>query len=394
MRVFISSVIGGMEDFRDAVARASKTLRHEVVRAEEFSATPESPRIACLRAARESDVTILIMGERYGDRQESGLSATHEEYIEASAAQRPIIIMVQKNKNRESAQREFLNEVRDWKDGHYTDSFESSEELYERTIGSLHDFELRERTGPVNPDEIIHRAQSVLAKPEKLHLYKKVANRGALQENGYFIQRHSPQGPCLAIGLASGPLQTVIRPAQMESQDFWKRLTKYALSDSVSLFSLQEGSDYVVDDGALILVQENRFVRVEEDGTVSFVVSLRSPEQWMSVIVDEEVTQQIERFARFSIEVLNHIDGSHRLSHCVIAAVVLNANYSDWRSRSSIGRNPNRMNLPRAMSSAQMQTVTLSPPVITRVELNSKGRQVVEDLTIQLRREFGVAGSW
>lgn len=393
MKAFISSVIGGMEDFRDAAARAVETLGHDVVRAESFAASPESPRIACLRAVRESDLIILIIGERYGDLQESGLSATHEEYNEARTAHRPVIVMVQKSKNRESSQKKFLNEVRDWQDGYYTGSFESTDDLFENTVRSLHNFELRNVTGPVNPDEIVHRAHSMLSQPDQLQLYKRVANRGSLQENSYFIQRHSPHGPCLAIVLASWPIQAVIRPAQMESRHFRKQLTQIALHDSISLFSLQEGSNTTIENGSLILMQENRFTRIDEDGTVSYVVSLRSPEQWMSVIIEEEVTQQIERFVGFSIEVLNQIDNSHRLSHCVIATVLLDAKYSDWRRRSFHDKNPNRMTLPRAMSSSQMQTVTLSPPVLARADLNSRKSQVVEDLTIQLRREFGTTDS-
>ena len=58
----------------------SGLLDHEEVIAEQFPALPNSPQSACLASVREADAMILILGERYGAIQESGLSATQEEY--------------------------------------------------------------------------------------------------------------------------------------------------------------------------------------------------------------------------------------------------------------------------------------------------------------------------
>ena len=106
-----------MEDYRDAVDHAIGTLGYDAVRAEDFNASPVSPRIACLEGVRSTDALILIVGERYGDQQASGLSATHEEYREARETHRPIIVTVQKNVIREARQNNFLQEIRDWHDG-------------------------------------------------------------------------------------------------------------------------------------------------------------------------------------------------------------------------------------------------------------------------------------
>ena len=134
MKVFISSVISGMEKFRDAVDEAIGTLKHEVVRAEGFGASPASPRIACLEGVRSSDATVLILGQRYGDKQSKGLSATHEEYKEAREAQQTVVVMIQKDVSREPLQQKFIQEVRDWETGHYTGSFGTREELFRETI--------------------------------------------------------------------------------------------------------------------------------------------------------------------------------------------------------------------------------------------------------------------
>ena len=83
MQVFISSVVSGMQEFREAAATGARTLGHEVKRSEDFPASPATPQQACLAGVRWADVVILLLGSRYGQVQPSGLSATHEEYEEA-----------------------------------------------------------------------------------------------------------------------------------------------------------------------------------------------------------------------------------------------------------------------------------------------------------------------
>lgn len=90
MKVFISSLIAGFEPFREAVRSAVTTLRHEPVMAEDFGARPSSPQVACLSGLREADAVVLVLGDRYGAVQASGLSATHEEYREAQG-RKPVI---------------------------------------------------------------------------------------------------------------------------------------------------------------------------------------------------------------------------------------------------------------------------------------------------------------
>ena len=44
MRVFISSVIRGFEEMRAAARQGIETLGHDVIEAEDFAASPQSPR--------------------------------------------------------------------------------------------------------------------------------------------------------------------------------------------------------------------------------------------------------------------------------------------------------------------------------------------------------------
>jgi hypothetical protein len=60
--------------FRAAAREAVEQLGHTAVLAEDFGAQPRSPQIACLDGLRQSALTILIIGDRYGAKQSSGLS--------------------------------------------------------------------------------------------------------------------------------------------------------------------------------------------------------------------------------------------------------------------------------------------------------------------------------
>ena len=96
--------------YRDAAAQAVRALGHEVIRAEDFGASPASPQEVCLHGAREADVVVLLVGARYGYPQASGLSATHEEYREARERCR-VLVFVQQGVEHEPPQQKILREA-------------------------------------------------------------------------------------------------------------------------------------------------------------------------------------------------------------------------------------------------------------------------------------------
>ena len=55
MRVFVSSVIRGLEPQRAAVSDAVASLGYAVIRSEEFGPSTDTPRRACMEAARTAD---------------------------------------------------------------------------------------------------------------------------------------------------------------------------------------------------------------------------------------------------------------------------------------------------------------------------------------------------
>lgn len=387
MKVFISSVIGGMESFRDAVDESIHVLGHEAVRAENFSASPSPPRVACLEGVGSSDVMLLILGKRYGDLQDSGLSATHEEYNEAREMQLPVLVMVQKDVEREQLQESFVRKVRIWETGHFTASFSTSEELTMATIKSLRKLEQQGASEPIDSDEILQRALVQLPQPGQLYFYRRISHKGPQFKKGYYLQTYPAQGPQLALALACGPSRNVLRPTDLESPVLSRELQEIALGGPNSLFTAREGTDAELEHDTLLLFQESRIVRLTEFGSIAYGVILSQPGHGFSAIIEEVVREEIGKFNAFSNAVLSHIDKSNRLQHLAIVALLLNADYMDWRTRSFHEQNSNVTTVPR-IGAPPMQPVNLSPSTITRAQLLASGSELADDMTIRLRREF------
>jgi len=161
MEIFISSVIGDLGEARDEAAASITTLGGQPKRAEDFGASPDTPQRTCLAGVRAADAVLLILGTRYGEPQHSGLSTTHEEYREAKE-RCPVLVFVQENVEMEPVQLRFLEEVRGWSSGHYTESWTDPEDLGRRVTRVLHDFELSRSLGALDEEEVLQRADAFL----------------------------------------------------------------------------------------------------------------------------------------------------------------------------------------------------------------------------------------
>ena len=161
MKVFISSLIAGVEPIRQAARNAVITLRHQSLMAEDFRAKTLSPQIACLNGIRQSDLVVFILGAEYGGVQPSRLSATHEEYREARG-RKPILAFVQNKIVPDPMQAQFIEEVQGWKEGYFREGFANASDLQSAIIRALHEYELANAVGPVDPEEIARRAVCAL----------------------------------------------------------------------------------------------------------------------------------------------------------------------------------------------------------------------------------------
>jgi hypothetical protein len=362
MKVFISSVIRGLETCRDAASRAARALRHEVKRAEDFSASAATPQQACLGGVRWADVVVLILGPRYGERQASGLSPTHEEYREARE-RCPVLVFIQQDAEFEPEQQEFVREVQDWSRGHFTVRFSNPEELRDEVTAALRDLELSHAGGAVDESEMLVRAKALL--PEDRHSLETI----------------------LALVVAGGPRQQVVRPKDLEAQELEETISREALFGVNRIFDRKRGTESDIRDEALILEQEKNSILLDQLGTVRLVVSLEPPKEdrafgLSGVAVEEEVQEALQRMLKFAASVLDHIDPVRRISDVVLVAALHGA--LTWRTRAEHERNPNSYHVRLSPEPAIVQ---LTPARRHRAALTQDTRRLAEDLAVLLSRK-------
>jgi len=135
-KVFISSVIHGFTDERQAAESAVKSLGLLPIMAEQFGAQPLSPRHACLQGVRRSDLFLAILGNRYGDETDSGKSPCEDEFDEARQGGLPIFIFI-KDCERDEKQEAFKERITSYEKGYFVRLFDSTDKLFRQITESL-----------------------------------------------------------------------------------------------------------------------------------------------------------------------------------------------------------------------------------------------------------------
>lgn len=361
MKVFVSSVIVGLEAYRDAADAAVRALRHEVKRAEDFGASPDSPQQACLAGVGWADAVVLLLGERYGQLQASGLSATHEEFREARDRS-TVLAFVHEGVEREEAQDAFLAEVRDWTAGVYTAGFSTPDELRDAVTRALHELELAQQVGPADEGEMLARASELV--PDR-------SGFGA---------------PTLTVVVAGGPRQEILRPAELERAELLRDLQREALFGEVPVLDSTQGTGTAIRGTALVLEQTAGSILVDQLGTVRVIQPAhREDERWsvaLPVLVEEDMHDLLHRALRFSGWVLDYVDPTHRITD-VVPVVSLQRSSLSWRTRAEHERSPN--SVPMSMGPDTI-SVELEPARRHRAALTQALPAIVDDLLALLRR--------
>lgn len=365
MKVFISSLIQGWAELRDAAGSGVATLGHSVVRAEDFGASPDSPQSACLAGVRASDAVILILGARYGHVQASGLSATHEEYREARDT-RPVIVFIEQGVEPEPQQAAFIREVQGWEHGHFTAEFGDADDLRNKVIRGLHDYVLATESAPLDEAELIDRAKALV--PNSRHV----------------------AGTELTLAVAGGPRRAVLRPAELESNELHRFLMAEALTGSDAVLTPALGTDLAVRGDAVRLVQEHgvALVSLDEAGSLILVQPAVERDEWragITSLIEEFITERLTRALRFCGRVLDHVDPAQRVTHVAVVAAMRGSGHMPWRTRAEQKTSPNAASM--SMRSADDIAVMLSPPVRRRTALLHDTQRLAEDFTVRLRRE-------
>ncbi|HEY3267553.1 MAG TPA: DUF4062 domain-containing protein [Armatimonadota bacterium] len=364
MNVFISSLITGFEEFRTAAARGASDLGHSVIRAEDFGASTDSPQQVCLAGIRKADVVLLVLGERYGTKQGSGVSATHEEFNEARES-RPVLVFVQKGARFEPEQEAFLTEVRNWGSGRFTDQFANPDELRSAVARALHQHALAMASGQADEAEIRERA-AALAPTEAGHA-----------------------DPALCLIVAAGPRQQIIRPADLEQKAFIEQVVQQGMFGPTRVLDWACYTQYHVAKHALHIEQDKARLFIDEEGSVRICQAATEDVSRnltsIPCLIEEHVRETIEREMLFAGWILDYVDPIRRLSDVVMLASLTGAQYLSWQTKAEHAARPTEGTMG---SGGDEVLVHLSQPRRHRAALLHDTKRISEDLTVLLRSQM------
>lgn len=377
MKVFASSLISGMEAEREAVKQALRVLGHEPVMAEDFGARPNSPQVACLAGLRDSDLVVLVLGPRYGAKQASGLSATHEEYREARGT-KPVLVFIREGEA-EAEQAAFIDEVSSWESGLFRPSFSSPEQLRDLVTRALHDYAIAHARPPLDPDALVARALALL--PDS--------------------NRRRSTNATLQLAVAAGPESAVLRPAELESRDLREAMEQSALFGNTALFERRVGTESRLQSGTIAVFQDGAYgdrseVRFWSTGDVRFTLPLREDARGgtgLPVVIEETVASRLAAAIRYAAWLLGRVDPTERITHVALAAALPGEAALGWRTQSEHAANPNSGSFAGfGREQERGAPVTLSPPHRVRAALTMDADRMVEDLVVLLRQRWKEQG--
>lgn len=370
MKVFISSLIGGYGPLRQAARDAITSLGHEPVMAEDFPAQANSPQVACLQGLRSAEVVVLILVDRYGTPQPgSGVSPTHEEYLEARGA-KPILLFVQEDVDPEPRQAELLREAQGWQGGQFREGFRDAEQLRQLITRAVHGYELAHASGPLDFAVLARDAEAMLAD----------------------LHRDRAQGELvLRFAIVGGPRRQVLRPVELEDEGLVDAIHQHAMFSTPRLFEREAATERRIEGDTLVIEQEGGArISLGERGQIELRLPLeRSGKQrrafggFMLAIIQESVVRELANAIAFSSWLLDHVDATQRITHVSMAAMIEASDHLSWRTQAEQDASPNSGTM--RMGEAPRRPAVLDRP---RAAIKFDATRIAEDLMVPLRRQW------
>jgi hypothetical protein len=261
LRVFVSSVIDGFEEFREAARKGIEaTGAHAVLVNENFPALNSSARNACLDGIESCDYVVSIAGARGGWRAPSGLLVVEEEFEHACRSNIPVLAFVQAT-TRDPDSTRFVNRLSDYVDGRFRIKFQTPAELQIEIERAL-----RERLGPT------------------------MKNRTEDRDLGSFFptsDRYSVAVPKLRFVIAPERMEELIDPVRLASPELLQKIYELAHSAKWKLFTFEQKKTHELKGSTLSIIQSDknsshndylyRRLDVNEDGVLAIETSVTRP---------------------------------------------------------------------------------------------------------------------
>lgn len=153
VRVFISSIMSGYAEYRDAAREGIEAAGAKPVLIEDHPSQPTSPRTACLDLVASAEITVVVIAHRGGSTAPSGKLVVEEEFEEARRLGRSILVFLESGERDAEAAR-LADRLSDYREGRYRREFRTPEELRGQVTAALEPLMSHFDRKPTQPDEI------------------------------------------------------------------------------------------------------------------------------------------------------------------------------------------------------------------------------------------------
>ena len=208
-RVFVSSVIEGFADYRQAARYGIEQAGGEgVLVNEDFPSQASSSRNTCLDAIDSCDVFLLVLGARGGWKTPSGRLVVEEEFEHARACKVPVLVFLE-DVPRDADGEGLARILSDYVDGNFRVKFSGAAELRDQVERALRTIVNTRNNRPMDND------------PIAAHVLKPY--------------RFSDQ-TSLRFAIAPERVEEVFDPLDLASPDFAERMMEIGHRSDVRLF--------------------------------------------------------------------------------------------------------------------------------------------------------------
>ena len=368
-RVFVSSVVEGFEDYREAARDGILGAGGEPVLVEDYPGLSISPRSACLDGVASCDVLVVIVSNRGGWIAPSGKLVVEEEYDEARQNNLRVLAFIQNIEREEEAQR-LVDRLSNYINGLFRITFSNLTELRSAVKDSLEPIIQHLK----NPEVELSMIEEKLKDPYKIY------NEASLR----FL-------------LAPERVEEFIDPVSLESPDLRRQLFEIGHSGEVELFSYERPKKTEVGINEFVILQSNEGRRWDGLDEVRLELTTTGV-----IVIDSNVSGLAARGEEFaSIMVILERDIADRLMKCFAFASAFFELKDQFRrydrmiynaALSGIGHRTLMSELPKGGSYSMGQhgdEVVIAfdrPQVLTREDLTKSERQVERTITLFRRR--------
>jgi uncharacterized protein DUF4062 len=304
-RVFLSSVMDGFEEYRQAAREGIVAAGGEPILAEDFPSLPVSSRTACLDGVASSDIYIAIIGGRGGWIAPSGQLVVEEEYEEARHRKRSILAFIQ-NAERDADAQRLVRKLSDYIDGRFRETFSA-------------------------PDTLQAAVKRAL-EPMIQHYARPEVDTSVIEER---LRQPSPirREASVRFVLVPERSEELIDPVSLESEELEQQLFTIGHSPTVCLFSYRRAKTPEVRPDEIVIVQADDdrhrdgvdevhvtltvqgLLAIDINVTGRIASNLSGHWNYFPVIVEEDVIAALKKCFAFTRDFFETRDPYRRYDH-------------------------------------------------------------------------------